>query len=335
MTRWGSAGRGRRRPRCRGSRPRRARIRATSACWRALTSSRSSRRPGARRRRRAPPGTFSKPVDALVGAVVAGERAAPAGALAHQQDADAGRAAPLVRRAGGRRPAAGRAGRRPTEAHASMKRGTSAGRPRSRRPAAAVPTSWLAACTATTATGSDRRAAVSRRRSTRPVGVDRRPTRVGSPGPAGAACSTARARRRSARSSPPWRRRAASRPSRPRCTACGAAGREGDLVGADAEALGDHGAGVVEQQPCAARPAGAAAGGRRTPGRGRRRGRRAPRGAGGRTTRRRGSPPRCSDPRGLTIAHTANLPGPPHGPRCPVVVRTVLDGQISCDHHVP
>ena len=41
-----------------------------------------------------------------VGAVVGGERRAPPGALAHQQHADAGRAAPLVRRRGGRGPPA-------------------------------------------------------------------------------------------------------------------------------------------------------------------------------------------------------------------------------------
>ena len=45
------------------------------------------------------------------------------------------------------------------------------------------------------------------------------------------------------------RARPASRPSRPRWHGVGAAGGEGDLVGADAEALGDHGPGVVEQQP--------------------------------------------------------------------------------------
>ena len=44
---------------------------------------------------------------ALVDPVVAGERVAPAGALADQQHADPGRPAPLVGRGGGRRPAVG------------------------------------------------------------------------------------------------------------------------------------------------------------------------------------------------------------------------------------
>ena len=44
-------------------------------------------------------------------------------------------------------------------------------------------------------------------------------------------------------------RRAAAQPEQPAVHGVGAGGGEGDLVGAYAEALGDHRAGVVEQQP--------------------------------------------------------------------------------------
>ena len=113
-----AAGRpGRRRPRCRGSPATAGRIRSTSACWRAVTSSRSA----THRLQRGGGGEGGRDVlepVPLVDAVVAGERVAPSGR-------------PCVRRARRRRPA--RPTCAPTRPRPTSRRAGGAGPPRRRR----------------------------------------------------------------------------------------------------------------------------------------------------------------------------------------------------------
>ena len=145
--------------------------------------------------------------DPLVDPVVLGERVAPRRPLADQQHADPGRAAPLVRRAGGHRPALGE--RQPAHRGAGVHEQRLPPRRQPRRRAGRCrPRGWR--------TGArPRRARRGRSRSTRPSSVDRDRR-----APAGRAARPARAGRPSARPrrAPP-RRPAGPGPSRPRCTA--------------------------------------------------------------------------------------------------------------------
>ena len=92
-----------------------------------------------------------------VGPVVGGERRPPAGALAHQQHADAGRAAPLVRGGGGRGPAA-RQVRPARRGAASTNSGyvVPAAVAATSASGCSVPTSGFATWTATTPVGAPR-----------------------------------------------------------------------------------------------------------------------------------------------------------------------------------
>ena len=163
-------------------------------------------------------GDVLEPAGALVDPVVAGERVAPAGALADQQHADAGRASPLVRRARQRVPAAGE--RQPAHRGTGVDEERDASRAARPRPTGwIVATSWLAVWSAATATpgsggrlrevgGGDPPRAVDR--DLRVVAPAQPPGRVGAPRSARpAACATRE----------PSRDCACARPSSPRCTA--------------------------------------------------------------------------------------------------------------------
>ena len=207
MTRWGSRSTGSPTTSVSGISATRARIRSTRACWRALTSSRSATTAWSAAAAPSAAGTFSKPADPLVDPVVGGERVAPRTSLADQQHADAGRAAPLVRRAGGDRPAVAGGGAGPSRRRRPRRPGSPAAAPR--RPAGRCrPRGWP--------TGA-------RRRRARPGRLEVDAAQVVDPDrpqPAGRAARPARAGRRSAR--PPACATAApgrASPSRPRCTA--------------------------------------------------------------------------------------------------------------------
>ena len=213
-----------------------------------------------------------------------GERVAPAGALADQQHADAGRAAPLVGRAGGRRPALGQ--REPARRGAGVDEQRDAGATAATSATGwTVPTSWLARLAARRPSGAVR--GRRRRRPTRPS----RSTRTARPRrrrATPAACSTAECSTAECDHASP---RAAPRcsPSRPRCTASVPEAVNDTSSRRTPSASATACAGVVEQQPGVAGRRGAAGAGRRTPGRGRRAAPRAPPGAAARRTRSRGS----------------------------------------------
>ena len=134
-------------------------------------------------------------------------------------------------------------GSRPADAQASMKRGTPPRRPRRpSRPRAARcrPRGWPSA----------------RRRPTTPSGggaTSTRPSRstgsdTASPAQA-AACKTAECSTAVCATTAPASRTPRRSPEEAQVHRVGARGREGDLVGADLQRLGDGCPGVVEQQP--------------------------------------------------------------------------------------
>ena len=239
MTTWGSRSTGSPTTSVSGISATRARIRSTSACWRALTSSRSATTAWSAAAAPSAAGTFSKPADPLVDPVVDGERGAPPDALADQQHADPGRSAPLVRRARGHRPAVRE--RQPAHRGAGVHEERVPRRGSPRRPAGRCPTSWLADWSATTSGSPSVGEVDAARRSTRRPAGDLH----------GRAARPARAGRRSAR-----RRRATTvgppaprQPEQAPVHGVGAGRGERHLVAAYAERLGDRLPGVVEDQP--------------------------------------------------------------------------------------
>ena len=214
------------------------------------------RRPAARPPRPARPARSRSRSTRSSIAVVAGERVAPAGALAHEQHARRPAGPPHLCAERGQRATSRRAAAAgPPTAQASTNSGTpSAAAAEPRRPAGGCrPRGWRPGRRRTPAGAAPRPAAPT---------VD--PARARSTGDARAAAASpptaAGVQHRGVldggvHEPAPTRRGRASRPSTPRCTAVGARGGEGHLVGADAERLGDDLAGVVEQQPGAPRPA--------------------------------------------------------------------------------
>ena len=211
-------------------------------------------RPAARPRRRARPGTFSKPE------ARSSMRSSPGNGLRQRAPRRTSStptpAGPphLCAEPAARGPAARAAAAGPS----TRRRRRRAGRRRARAAATSatgwrVPTSWLAAWTAATATPGRRpRAATvgevrpARGASTRDRRGPRR--RRGAP-PRRRRAARPSARPRSAPRRSPCRARPACSPSSPRCTASVPEEVKVTSSGRTPEALGDHRPGVVEQQP--------------------------------------------------------------------------------------
>ena len=267
MTRWGSRSAGSPTTSTSGivARPRAVRIRSTSACWRgvdlvALGDHRLER--GGRGQRA---GHVLEAAGPLVDPVVAGERVAPAGALADQQHADARGAAPLVRRPRRDRPAAG-SGSRPIEAQASMNSGTSPISSTTPRPAdRARPRGWPPARRLRRpAPGRQQRGSDGRRAPLDPSG----PPAIAADVPgdtSSAACSTAECSTAECSSRRPARDAAGQQPEQAPVHRVGARARERHLVGPHRQRRRPRPRGRCRAAAGRSRPGRAGAAGRRTP----------------------------------------------------------------------
>ena len=237
---------GRRPPPRRGPRPRRAvRIRSTSGAQPGGLGRRPRAPHGPQRARRPPRPAAGSTRPGVGYPGCARPRRHPAGALAHHQHADPGRAAPLV--GAGRSAPTSRSGTgcRPTDCgrvHVERHPG------RAQALAAAatgctVPTSWLALISA--ASGDARARRPRRRRPPGPPGPSRSTGthrgRPPAPACAAAACSTAECSMAECTSTSPVRRRPGERARRPRRARRPVPlGQKRDLVRADPHESGDR-----------------------------------------------------------------------------------------------
>ena len=307
----GGAGRpGRRPPRCPGCAATPARIRSTSACWRASTSSRSATTAWSAAAAASAAGTFSNPATRSSTRSSAGKGLRQRAPL-RTSSTPTPAGPPHLWAEPAAAPSPSGSGSRPIEAQASTNSGTSPAAPRPPRRPAERADLVVGRLHGGDATSGGAAAARRERRPARPV---RRPTgtsTVAAPGHRARAAPRS-ARRRSARDrSAPGRRRS---PSRPRCTASVPGRGEGHLVAAVRRAPRRPPRGRCRAAAGRRGRARAAGAGRRTRGRARRAAPRGRPGAAARRTRRRGTRARNIAPRGLPAGDTptsGHLPQPP------------------------